>query len=79
MIAATNMLREIGISDPAIRQVLTDYEVSAAEHAMTAKWKADHMRSQEWTAKFLAGDGDAVRDMTNANIVLSSRIKPAAA
>jgi hypothetical protein len=79
MVAATSMFREIGISDAVIRQTLTDREVTQAEHDVVAKWKADRMRDHDWTKKYLAGDGDQVRDMLLANIVLSSNIKQSAA
>ena len=79
MVAATSMFREIGISDAVIRQTLTDQEVTQAEHDAVSKWKADRLRDQDWTKKYLAGDGDQVRDMLLANIVLSSNIKQSAA
>lgn len=79
MVAATSMFREIGISDAVIRQTLTDQEVTQAEYDAVSKWKADHLRDHEWTKRYLAGDGDQVRDMLLANIVLSSKIKQSAA
>jgi hypothetical protein len=75
MIAATNMFREIGISDAVIRQALTDYEVTAQEYAMVEKWKADRMGDSEWVKKYLAGERQQTRDMMLADIVLSSSIK----
>jgi hypothetical protein len=79
MVSATSMFREMGISDAVIRQTLTDQEVTQAEHDAVSRWRSDRMRDHDWVKKYLAGDGDQVRDMLLANIVLSSNIKQSAA
>jgi hypothetical protein len=75
MIAATKMFRELGINDATIKQTLSDHEVTQQEHDIVAKWKADRMRDSEYVKKWLSGEGEQAREMTLANIVLSSSIK----
>lgn len=72
---AVPFLREAGLADDVIRQVFTDQEVTKQEYDLAVQWKAQRSRDQEWTKKFLAGDGEANREMMLANIILASTIK----
>ena len=63
-------LREIGLEDATIRQVVEGKPVSRAEHDAVKALKADRLSDKEWRAKFLAGDRAAVRDMALMNIVI---------
>src|SRR5258705_4426373 len=77
MLHATTMFRDHGISDAVIKQALTDYRVTAEEHAIVAKLKADRMRDPAWVKAWLSGEGEHARDMMLMNIVLSSSVKGA--
>jgi hypothetical protein len=68
-------LREAGLPEPVLEQVVTDRKVTAAEHQMLADWKAAHMKDQEFVRKLLAGDIDANRQMLLANVTLSSQVE----
>jgi hypothetical protein len=72
-------LRANGISDDSIRQVLTGQKVSKQERTLVETWKGQRMRDPAWTKLYLAGDPQAVRDMTLANIVISSEVAEARA
>lgn len=74
-IGLVEMLRSLEIRDDVIRQTLTDQQVTQAEFDAVKRWKADHMRDKEWTAKYLGGDLEAQRQMMLANIVLTSTIR----
>jgi hypothetical protein len=68
-------LREAGLDEPVLEQVINDRQVTAAEHQMVADWKASRMKDQGFVAKLLSGDVDANRQMLLANVTLSSGIK----
>jgi hypothetical protein len=72
--AAVPVLREIGVGDDAIRQLLSDKPISRQEHQLAEQWRNMHFTDADWTKKYLAGDGEAVRQMTLCNIVLASEI-----
>jgi hypothetical protein len=75
MAETASWLREIGIGDGAIRQTLSDYEVTQQEYDAVQVWKGQRMRSPEFVKQYLSGEPDFVKQMTLANIVLSSTIK----
>lgn len=65
--------RKIGISDASIRQAFKGAPVSAAEYA-AAKLRHDELISnKEWVARWMSGDVAAKREMTLAQIAISSR------
>jgi hypothetical protein len=74
-VAAT--LRDKGIRDEVIREVLSERPVTQQEREMAVRWKADHMGDSEWVKKYMSGEREQVREMTLANIILSSPIKEA--
>jgi hypothetical protein len=78
MAEAASWMRERGLSDAVIRQTLTDHEVTPQEVRAVETWKAQKMRSPEFTKAFLAGEPDPVREMLLADIVLSSKVKTGA-
>ena len=78
-VAATQMFREMGIDDGAIRQTLTGHEVTQEEYNAVARLKAERLRDPEWVEQFLAGSASHKRDSMLMNIVLSSSIKKAVA
>jgi hypothetical protein len=79
MAGLAEMLRDIGIRDDLVRQTLSGQEVTQAEYDATKRWHDQHMRDQEFTKKWLAGDPEVAKQMTLAHIILSSEIKQVAA
>jgi hypothetical protein len=79
MAEAASWMAERGLSDAVIRQTLTNHEVTPQEVRAVEAWKAQKMRSPEFTKAFLAGEPDPVREMLLADIVLSSKVKTGAA
>ena len=77
MAGLTEFLRDTGITDDVIRQTLSGHEVTQAEYDATKRWHDQHMRDQEFTKKWLAGDPEAARRMTLAHIILSGPVKGA--
>jgi hypothetical protein len=65
-------LRERGVSDGAIRELLSGQKAPPEAIAAVRAWKAEHMGDAEWTAKYLKGDALAVKQMTLAQIVLTN-------
>lgn len=79
MMATAKHLREAGIGDPGvIRQVLAGDAVSPQEHAAATEAKARLMRDSDFVKRYTAGDGEAKRQMTLLNIVISSPKRSAA-
>lgn len=79
-VGTAEMLREAGIGDAAvIRQVLAGEEVTPQEHAAATETKERLMKDQDFVKKYMTGDGDAKRQMTLLNVVLSSPVKTGAA
>jgi hypothetical protein len=75
-IGVAGHLRDIGIRDEIIKDVIAGtHTVTKEEYAATERWKAEHMRDQEWVKRYLAGDGDTNEKMTLANIILSGGIR----
>ncbi|MEH2570258.1 hypothetical protein [Bradyrhizobium sp. AZCC 2289] len=75
-IGVAESLRDIGIRDEIIRDVLAGtHQVTKAEYRATEIWKADRMADSEWTKKYLAGDREAKRQMTLADIIISGGIR----
>jgi hypothetical protein len=75
-IGVVSHLRDIGIRDEIIRDVVAGtHKVTKEEYAATERWKAEHMRDQEWVKRYLAGDGEPREKMTLANIILSGGVR----
>jgi hypothetical protein len=68
-------LRDVGVRDEVVRETLAGAPVTREEFNATKRWHDQHMRDQEFTKKWLAGDPEAARQMTLAHIILSSEIK----
>jgi hypothetical protein len=79
MAEAATWLRGLGVSDDVVRQTLANHEVTQLEFNAVEAWKNQHMKSSEFSARYLAGEPDDVKLMTLANVVLSSNIKKAEA
>jgi hypothetical protein len=79
MAEAATWLRGLGVSDDVVRQTLANHEVTQLEFNAVEAWKNQHMKSSEFSARYLAGEPDEVKLMTLANVVLSSNIKKAEA
>ena len=75
MADTAGMLREVGIRESIIEEVLRGHEVSADEFRLVEAWKARQMRDPVFVKAFLSGDPEARQKMTLAAIVLSGNIK----
>jgi hypothetical protein len=73
-VATVPVLRQMGIGDDAIRQLLEDMPVSQGEHQLAEQWRHQHMKDADWTKRWLAGEYVAAREMTLCNIILASEI-----
>jgi hypothetical protein len=75
LVSAVDGLRELGISDGAVRQALEGDKVTRAEHEM-AKHHREAMHSNpDWVKKFLAGEHGARRESLLLSIILSSDVE----
>jgi hypothetical protein len=72
--AAVPDLREIGLGDVSIREVLTDHKFTADEHRDAAELKARYLRDPNFVALYLLNSPDEVRQMTVCNAILASEI-----
>lgn len=75
LVETATWLRDIGVSTDVARQTLSAHEVTQQEFEAVEAWKNQKMRSPEFTQRFLSGEPEEVKQMTLANIVLSSTIK----
>jgi hypothetical protein len=64
-------LRERGLDDATIRQAISNAPVSASERDAAKELRAVRLSDKEWTAKWLAGDRSAQKEMTLLNIIIS--------
>jgi hypothetical protein len=73
-------LRGVGIDDPAIiSQVLTNEPVSQHEFDAAKSMRSRLERDHDFQKKYLSGDGEAVRQMTLLNVILTRPVKREAA
>jgi hypothetical protein len=75
MAETAGMLREIGIREEIVEQVLKGHEVSAEEYKLTEAWKARQMKNPDFVKAYLSGEPEAREKMTLASIILSGGIK----
>ena len=76
MMGAASMLREAGVRDEIVRDVLAGtHAVTKEEYAKVKEFKADKMTDNEWTKRLLAGDSEATRQFHLMNIILTGDIK----
>lgn len=75
MIAAVPELREAGVPDDVIKQVLEDRPVSRAERAMTEQLLRERMGNAEWRQKLMTGDFAVKRENLLMSVILASRIE----
>lgn len=68
-------LREVGLSDDVVRQVLNDAPVTRTEFEAVKRLNAQRMGDQVWISKLLEGDYEARREFTTMQVVLNSAIK----
>jgi hypothetical protein len=74
MAAAVPMLRNAGLRDEVIREILTDKKVGRREHEMTRLLQAEKMGDAEWRQRLLSGDFVARRELTLMSTILSATI-----
>jgi hypothetical protein len=76
MADTAGMLREIGIRDGIIEQVLQGHEVTADEYKATEAWKSRQMRDPVFVKAYLSGEPEPREKMMLADIILSGGISP---
>jgi hypothetical protein len=74
-IGAAAMLREAGMDNDVIRQVLAGEPVTQKEFDAAAKIKSNLMKTPDFVKRYLAGEADAIQRMTLLQIITSSEIK----
>jgi hypothetical protein len=75
MIAAVPELREAGVPDDVIKQVLEDRPVSRAERAMTEQLLRERMGDAEWRQKLMSGDYAVKRENLLMSVILASHVE----
>ena len=75
MANTAGVLRDIGIKEGVIEEVLKGHEVSAEEYKLTEVWKARQMKDPVFVRSYLSGEPEAREKMTLADIILSGGIK----
>ena len=75
MAGTADMLRDIGLRDEVVRQVLEDQPVTEAEFNAAKAWQTRAMKDQAFVKLYLEGDIEARQKMTLASIIISSPIK----
>ena len=75
MIAAVPELREAGVPDDVIKQVLEDRPVSGTERAMTEQLPRERMGNAEWRQALMSGDFAAKRENLLMSVILASRVE----
>lgn len=74
-IGTASMLREAGMGNDVIRQVLSGGTVTQQERDAATQVKAKLMGNADFSKRYLAGDAEAKQQMTLLNIVLSSSVQ----
>jgi hypothetical protein len=77
MIGTAEFLRDHGFPPLAVRETLSGKEASQEDYDRAVNWKAQAMRSTEFTTRYLGGEPEARREMLAANIVINSGVKKA--
>jgi hypothetical protein len=75
MANTAGMLRDIGIKEGIIKEVLQGHLVSAEEFKLTEAWKARQMKDPVFVRSYLSGEPEAREKMVLADIILSGGIK----
>ncbi len=68
------MLREKGLSDGTIRQLLSDQPVSVQEQEAAKVWMNEFRTDRERVRKYLEGDAGLGKQVTAAHILINSTI-----
>ncbi|HEY8336713.1 MAG TPA: hypothetical protein VIQ05_23215 [Tardiphaga sp.] len=71
MHSTAEMLRSRGIDDGPIRDLLLNKAVTSDDYKAAQRQKDALLRSHDFSAKFLSGDGDARKQMTDLDMILS--------
>ncbi len=79
MTHVADMLRDAGFNELQVRETLSGRAASDAEVAMAKAWKAENLKSKEFTARLMSSEPDAVRQLLVANVILTSPRKADAA
>jgi hypothetical protein len=71
-IRSVESLREAGLSDPQIKQVVSGAQVSRAEYDVVKTMRSDRLGNKDWVTKWLGGDFQAHREMLLMNTVIAN-------
>lgn len=75
-VQTAQLLRDGGVHEPDIaRQVISNEAVAQAEHDAAKVARDRLMKNPEFVRKYLSGEGEAVRQMTLLNVVITREIK----
>jgi hypothetical protein len=74
MVEAVPVLRDAGLRDAAIRQILSDQRVSQREYNAVTRLQKQRMADPTWCAKLLANDYATVRESLLISAVLAAEI-----
>jgi hypothetical protein len=77
MAAAAGMLREIGVRESIIEEVLRGHVVTEQELKLSEAWRSRQMKNPEFVRDFLSGDPEARHLMTLSAIIVSGGVKGA--
>jgi hypothetical protein len=75
MAAAAGMLREIGVRESIIEEVLRGHMVTEQELKLTEAWRSRQMKNPAFVRSFLSGDPEARHLMTLSAIIVSGGVK----
>ena len=78
-ISSAAWLKEAGISEGAIREVLEGRRCTRAEYDAAKQLGASRMKNAEWVKKLLAGDHDARRELLLLGIIKTAGYEEKAA
>jgi hypothetical protein len=74
MMQAAEHIKNFGLDGATVKQALTSAPVSRAEYDAVKTLRGDMMGDKDFTAAVLAGNPEAVREFTLANIIISNGI-----
>jgi hypothetical protein len=73
-VAAVPDLRDRGLADASIREILTDAKFTGDQHKVAAALKERYLRDPAFVALYLQGAPEEMQQMTALNAILSSEI-----
>jgi hypothetical protein len=75
MAETADMLREIGVRESIVEEVLRGHVVTEQELKLTEAWRSRQMKNPAFVRSFLSGDPEARHLMTLSAIIVSGGVK----